>query len=304
MSKYTAETYSARQLSPFTGNVQIIKMPFARALSLDGKIWQIQTICESHQQQWNINTDIQRRFIIYGSWDIHNQLSRLPIDPSLDVPDESIIMRYLITEIKNNLDNLPFKPRDFYECWLLTREADLPVTLLASCTDENLISLLPQIMRWRSRSGTETEFTGIPTIYPDNPFIMLEDKIHERTSTPLRSQWFLRNADRSGSGLHGQQLKADLQGRLLASSDFPELLLNTNWDDTNLSQLTNDYIHWQAPRLLTLHHLSSTTRSMLESLAQHQPIEVFRYYKNYPDIINQELINKILVEAKLRISSI
>ena len=301
MSKYTVETYSARQLSPFTGNVQIIKMPFARALSLDGKIWQIQTICESHQQQWNINTDIQRRFIIYGSWDINNQLSRLPIDPSLDVPDETIISRYLIAEIKNNLHNLPFRPQDFYECWLLNRETDLPVTLLATCTDENLISSLPQIKRWHSRSGTETEFTSIPTIYPGNPFIILEDKINQCTSTPLRNQWFLRNPDRSGRGLH---INIDLDDRLLPSSDFPELLLNTNWDDANLSQLTNDYIHWLAPRLLTLHHLSSTTRSMLESLAQHQPIEVFRYYKNYPEIASQELINKTLVEAKLRISSI
>jgi len=43
---------------------------------------------------------------------------------------------------------------------------------------------------------------------------------------------------------------------------------------------------------------------MLETAAQSQPIEVFRYHKNYPAITNQELINKILVEAKLRISSI
>ena len=301
MSKYTVETYSARQLSPFTGNVQIIKMPFARALSLDGNTWQIQTICESHQQQWNINTDIQRRFIIYGSCDIYNQLSRLPIDPRLDVPDETIISRYLITEIETSLHNLPFKPQDFYEYWLLNRETNLPVTLLASCTDENLISSLPKIKRWRSRSGTETDFTSIPTIYPSNPFIMLEDKINEITSMPLRAQWFLRKPDHSGRGLH---INSDLEDRLLPSSDFPELLLNTNWDDSNLSQLTNDYIHWLAPRLLTLHHLSSRTRSKLELLAQHQPIEVFRYYKNYPAIVNQELINKILVEAKLRISSI
>ena len=304
MPKHTVETYSARQLSPFTGNVQIIKTPFARALSLDGKIWQIQTICESHQQQWNINTDIQRRFIIYGSWDMHNQLSRFPIDPSLDVPDESIISRYLITEIKNNLHHLPFKPQDFYECWLLARETNLPVTLLASCTDENLISSLPKIKHWRSRSGNETEFASTPTIYPGNPFILLEDKINELTSMPLRAQWFLRNSDRSGSGLDGQHINADLQCRLLSSSDFPELLLNTNWDDANLSQLTNDYIHWLAPRLRTLYHLSSSNRSMLELLAQHQPLEVLRYYKNYPEIVNQTLINKILVEAKLRISSI
>ena len=298
MSKFTVETYSARQLSPFTGNVQIVKTPFARALSLDGSSWQIQTICESHQQQWNINTDSQRRFIIYGSWHIDNQLSRLPIDPSLDVPEECIIQKYLINEIKNHLRNLPFKQQDVYECWLLHNETDLPVVLLATCTDSNLISTLPYIKRWRSRSGTETQFTSIPTSYPDNPFIMLESKINDLASAPSGAHWFLRNDDRSGRELHGPK------ERLLEAADFPELLLNTNWADASLSQLTTDYTHWLAPRLLTLQHISSKTRSMLETAAQSQPIEVFRYHKNYPAIINQELINKILVEAKLRISSI
>ncbi|MCW8855474.1 MAG: hypothetical protein OQK76_06795 [Gammaproteobacteria bacterium] len=303
MSSFTTETYSARQLSPFTGNVQIIQTPFARALSLDGNSWQIQTICESHQQQWDINNHIQRRFIIYGTWDIQNQLSRYPIDPTLDVPDESIISRYLINCIKNNLDNLPFKSADSYEFWLLNKETSLPVALLATSIDKNLISASSNIKRWRSRSGTESEFTSISTKYTSNPFITLETEINKLTSSPISAQWFFRNNDRSGSGLKGQTVDMHLHDRTLPSSDFPELLLKTHWDNTDLATLCNDYTHWLAPRLLTLQHISKSNRLMLESAAQHQPIEVLRYHKNYPEILNTTLINKVLVEAKLRISS-
>ena len=303
MSQYTAETYSAKQLSPFTGNVQIINTAFARALSLDGNTWQIQTICESHQQQWNINSNTPRRFIIYGTWDKHNQLSRHPIDPMLDVPDESIIRKYLIHAISINLHKLPFKPKDSYECWLLERETGLPLTLLATSIDENLITEYARPHHWRSRSGNETEFTSITTNYSSNPFIMLESKIHKLTSHPFHIQWVLRNTDRSGSVIQHQHSHPNSDRQLLPASDFPELLLKTNWNDAELSKLTTDYTHWLSPRLLTLHHLSRNTRAMLENYAQRQSNEVLRYHKNYPDIIDRQLINKTLVEAKLRNSA-
>ena len=304
MTSLISEKYSAKQLSPFTGNIQIIKLPFARALSIDGKTWQIQTICESHQQQWNINTtnDMHRRYIIYGTWSEQNSLSRYPIDPTLDVPSENSIREHLMPEISNNLNKLPFAAKDAYEYWLLDSNNYLPIALLATSIDKELIFDIQASKRWRSRSGSESKFATCSTIYQSNPFLLLESYINNLSCKPLCCQWFYRENDRSGTAMHGHNLSEQLFDRVLPANDFPELLLTTQSEFSDTKILIKDYLHHLAPRLLTLHHISKENRHILETAAQTQPEEVLRYHKLYPVIINQTLINKILVEAKLRSS--
>ncbi|MDH5473220.1 MAG: hypothetical protein OEY61_10230 [Gammaproteobacteria bacterium] len=304
MNIFTSQKYSARQLLPFTGNIQIINTPFARALSIDGKNWQIQTICESHQQQWNINTnsDIHRRYIIYGTWNDITGLSRFPIDPTLDVPSENSIHKNLITEIISSIDSIPFPAEDTYEYWLLDNNNYLPIALLATSISKELISETQQIKRWRSRSGSESEFTTSSNTYNRNPFTLLETYINNLSCQPLCAQWFHRNHDGSGTGLQGQNIKQQLYDRVLPSIKFPELLIINQPDNPDYELLLHDYNHWLAPRLLTLHNITYETRLALENAAQYQPADVFRFHRLYPTIINRQLINKTLVEAKLRAS--
>jgi len=296
----TVNLFSVRQLSPFTGNIQIISTPFARALSLNGTNWQIQVICESHQQQWNINSNQShnRRFIIYGTWDKHNQLSRYPIDPMLDVPDQTLIENELISSIINNLNQLPFPANDFYELWLLDNTLYLPVALLTTTYNNNLINSISVPNRWRA--GIQSDY-GHPFFsnHSNNIFIMLESIIHQQTNQPICAQWFHRQHDRSGIGLSGQNIDANLINRSLTADTFPELIIKSIWDDNHTLSIIDDYLSWLSPRLLSLQHLSRDTRSRLENKCQHLAEEVYKYHRVYPEIINRKLINKLIVQTEL-----
>jgi len=81
---------------------------------------------------------------------------------------------------------------------------------------------------------------------------------------------------------------------------FPELMLSTDWDSESITSLVNDYLSWQAPILLTLAHLSDKTRKTLEVFAEQRPEIVEKFYRFYPKVIDTILLNKILVEARMR----
>lgn len=63
-----------------------------------------------------------------------------------------------------------------------------------------------------------------------------------------------------------------------------------------------DYLHWQAPLLLML-PLPAERRRDLEHHAQQRPLAVQQYHRLYPEICDQAMLNKILVEAVLRKAS-
>ncbi len=56
----------------------------------------------------------------------------------------------------------------------------------------------------------------------------------------------------------------------------------------------------QSPRLLMLHGLKLEQRTQLEINARKYALEVERFYKLYPEIADQALIDAIRVEARLR----
>lgn len=64
-----------------------------------------------------------------------------------------------------------------------------------------------------------------------------------------------------------------------------------------------DYLNWQAALLLML-PLPAQRRRELEQHAQQRPPCVHTHYRLYPDVIDKVLLNKILVEAVLRKSTL
>ena len=81
---------------------------------------------------------------------------------------------------------------------------------------------------------------------------------------------------------------------------FPELLIRENWQSEESRILAEDYQNWLAPRLLTLHNLSASIRARLEVAAQAYATETVQLLHLYPEIIDQKIMNRIQVEARLR----
>lgn len=299
---FTTEIYSARQLSPFNGNIQILSTPFARALTANGTSWQIQTICEFHQQQWNINNNpsLNRRYIVYGSWNNKLGLTRHIIDPTLDVPDESLIHQHLIAPISSKTLHLPFPAKDNYELWLLDDHHFLPVALLASATCEDQPGNISTQRRWYATKSLPNSSQSYKHYSSQHSFHILEAIINQQISPSFNYQWFLRLPDNSAIAQTYGKNEYHSAGQQLAASLFPQLPLKSDWGHPQLNNLCQVYLDHLSPRLLSLQNLPAELRSTLEHACQKQPEEVLRFHKLYPEIINKKLINKLLVEAELR----
>ena len=189
---FPTKYYSARQLSPFVGNIQILESSFCRALSSNGVNWQIQASCETHQQSWGISGEkyIPRRYVLYGSWDKESGFSSLPLDPMLDVPDMEHIEKHIINALQN-IEQLPFPQTDYYECWLLDSITQKPLALIASTTDEFIIPHI-QIQRWQALPQHNREDISKAAFTIDD-INRLEEHINTHSSSHC---WYLRRPDK------------------------------------------------------------------------------------------------------------
>ncbi len=304
LTEATATAYSIRQLSPYRGTVQILSSAYARAVSADGVQWQIQVSCEVKQQQWGImnSPKVQRRYVLYGMWNQQRDLSCLPLDPMLDVPDDKLIETSLLIPLRDRVKAIPFPATDQYELWLLHGRTHLPIALIASATSEHTLDQI-RASRWRASSSRQQQFQPMRALCSSDPILKIESLISEHGSSPLTAQWFYREADRSGLGLGGTQVAETLTGRKLSAEAFPELLIAEDWPDDNDRLLAEDYHHWLSAQLLLLPHLRHATRKRLELAAQQHALTVSQLHHLYPAIADQKILNRILVEARLRKSS-
>jgi hypothetical protein len=81
---------------------------------------------------------------------------------------------------------------------------------------------------------------------------------------------------------------------------FPTLMLREDWQEEDSNDLCQRYLTRQSTRLLMLHDLNQEQRRQLEINARPHALEVERFYKLYPNVVDQVLMNAILVEARLR----
>ena len=296
--------YSIRQLSPFQGLIQVIRSDIARAISIDGRQWQIQVICEAHQQEWGIGTEdnIQRRYVLYGTWSKASGLYSMPLEPMLDVPSDEDIQQQLIKRLESHYDKIPFPQLDCYELWVLDSENLLPIALLASSIDRENINNI-HVTRWRAYTAGDKTFKPKRAQCNTNPALLLEQLISNHTQSPVLCQWFHRNDDGSAQAINVPDSKPELDGRKLSANDFPELLIKAHWPDLNIEILVEEYHEWLAPKLLCLQNIQDSTREMLEHAASHQALLSSQLLPLFPKTINQKIINKIMVETTIRKST-
>ncbi len=261
------KTFSKKLLPPYSGQVQVAESDTYRALTVDGQIWEIQYVNRSHV-----------RVATLSSKEIKTYAENPALMEKEIVDDQIVDLLSFLADIK-----LPFPATDKYEYWLLDAAEEKPLALIFSCTEPSQIEKFPARADWTALPAAvmpvaKTEAEEKNQTPPVN--YRLELLVSERAGPRRKAAWFNRD-------------DAD-------SADFPSCMVREDWLELDNQDLCRRYIERQAPRLLMLHGLAANVRQKLENQCKPNAMEVARFSNLYPEIIDQELINSLRVEARLR----
>mgnify|MGYP005835343323 CR=1 FL=1 len=296
----SVECYAQRLLNPFRGAVHVIRYASAEAVTTDGVHWDIYVSNDALVADLPQDCQVQTSDIRYGSWSATQGLKRGPIN----LYDDFLAMEEMGARVYEHLvrmhDRVPFPYADNLELWLLDESAQ-PLALLASARNEREMALDQSGNRWQAGYTARERFcsqalgrhqTGSAADY-------LTAYINGRAGSTPVVQWFRREADGSGQGLHTSAPGAVSAHRHLAPEAFPHYVLAESGHDDLHRRLIQDYHAWLAPWLLLLQGLEQGRRGELERQARTQAHEVARQYRLYPVVVDQGEINAALVEAVL-----
>ena len=297
-----ARLYSIRRLNPFRGTLQIVELENARALSADSLNWELQVATEQPDTLWgSINSDSSRlQYFRFGIWSATKGLTQVPVNPIMDIDAMLEASDSLIRTLEKNHEQTPFPLVDFFEYWLLDKDMQ-PLALIASSCNSQQINY-PELPAWKASRLHEQDFgchQHVDQADLQTAVSMLESQVQHLAGSARPAQWFRRKDNGDGIGMSGR-VQDHLVTRRLTAADFPELLLREDWQDEQLQQLTVDYLSRSAPMLLTLQQTSYSRRNQLEQQAAECPQLVEKLWRVYPEIINESLMNKTRVEARLR----
>jgi len=300
--------YSVRRLNPFLGVMQIVETADSRAISHDGINWEIQILGVRPHDTWGAPSTVKpkRQFLRFGVWNKANGLTRIPANPLLDLTTMLKEVARLAEILTPASARIPFPLSDIYELWLLDDLDRMPLALLASTTELRHGASIT-IDHWVCSNAelpspylTRRDKVPPESIGSNPSKSYLERIVKQRASLGIQ-RWFKRTADDLGELVSFEpEEKLPLEARLHAAETFPQLLLNSAWDDTLTSSAIADYHVWLAPYLLTLQNLPDDLRCTLEREAAAQAVAVANYWRFYPKIINRKIIDAARVEARLR----
>ena len=169
------KTYSQRMSPPYYGQVQIAESERARALTVDGQIWEIQFL---HEGTGGL-TDSGN-----GAHGIRHQYRRAVTVSDNDIREKKIESLLegqstdeRILELTNFLADitLPFQAEDRFEYWLLDAEHQSPLALIFSCKDSEKMNAYPTHPEWTALPSAvmpieltddEKSYSSAPVNYP------------------------------------------------------------------------------------------------------------------------------------------
>ncbi len=294
-----ARCFGLRRVNPCLGVVALVKIDSARALSLDGVHWQIQILAHPPRGLWSGDGDSDRlQYFRFGVWTQAQGLARVPLNPILDLNHMLRASQALVDQIAANLDCIPFPLAPEFEQWLLDAEG-APLALLATAQGEADLAEVTAA-EWSAGGRGDRAFVS-RTLATSGRALdrlasveALERLVREAAGRPRLAPWFRREGDALvglGPGFAGQRI---------AVTDLPPLTLRTAWPGEREAGLVADYIDWLAPYLLTLPGLDDATRRGLEASAVHHALVVDDLWRLYPRILDQGLVDRARVEARLR----
>jgi hypothetical protein len=266
--------YSQRFSPPFYGMVQIVESEQARAITMDGRDWEIHFAVtrgprpdhRSFRRVANVRNSELARVSSRGTHDGH------PVDERI-----LELTRFLCNASR------PFAATDVYEYWLLDARDDSPLALICSCGNAERMGSFPDRPEWLAlpASVMPIESTEKEKSYAAAPVnFRVERLIAERAGSRPKARWFRRHCNEQ--------------------DEFPALLLREDWDDEDAHTLCQRYITRQATRLLMLQGLHQDDRRRLELASRAHAMEVERFHPMYPEVIDADLMNRIRIEARMR----
>lgn len=310
MTAARVRCYAVRRANPFMGVTHVLATPDARALSANGVLWELQVLADRPETLWgSVNTGRNvRQYFRFGLWSAGEGLSRVPINPILNIGEMLSASDELLEALEAHLPELPFPAADRFELWLLDSERQRPIALLATAEGAEHLGAI-RLDSWQATTLSERSFVA-PTLVQGadascdltNPrwqAAAVEAIVKSAAGWPPVAQWFERDGSGRGVGLPHRVAPA-LADRVLGADDFPELLIREIWPSPEDTALVSDYVAWCAPRLLALDNLSDRTRERLEPLACTQPLLVDTLFRLYPRVIDRTLLDRARVEARLR----
>ena len=303
--------YCLRRVNPFLGVVAVVETRDGRALTLDGRHWQIQVLARPRSGPWSRDQEPgAARYFNFGAWSPTAGLARVPLNPALDVESSLAASTALIAQVRLAAPNLPFAPAAELEQWLLDEDMR-PLALIGTALigDDTALAGREQHAAWNAGGRGDTRPFCSPTLtaqgIPERddsgrrPHVeTLERMIANAAGARRHTQWFRRDGAYA-LGLE-QPAASGLSGRRLAQADFPPLTINTQWTHTATGRLVGEYIAWLSPYLLALPGLDEATRHDLEREAVRHATLVDAIWRLYPRVIDDRLLKQARVEASLR----
>jgi hypothetical protein len=291
------ECYAQRLLNPFRGVVHTIRFQSAEAVTTDGIEWDIYVANDALLDGLGrAGKRAQISDIRYGHWSAEKGLKRGPLYPSDDFKRLEHMGAIVYEHLLQVHREVPFKFRDAFELWLLDRD-DQPLALLHSVRTDSETDTQPPL-DWRAGMAAQEHFRSVAIADLNEPAGVYLTRYVNSLASGV-AQWFRRSDDGAGLGLHTLKGGSDLPGRVLDADAFPPLFIATVGMDVPHTRLVRDYHAWQAPWMLLLPHLDSTTRSALETAACQQAELIAKHCRLYPAMIDRAALQAARVEAAL-----
>lgn len=273
------KAYSQRLTPPYSGQVQIAESDRARMLTMDGVNWEVH-FCYASSLTAGSEADGQRSYRRVAYLDQRELLEIQKRSPQAasDVDERIIELADFLAAA-----SLPFPAADRFEYWLLDPVDGSPLALIFSCTEAAKMATYPARAEWTALPAAvlPIEATAAERDRHDSPVnYRVESLIARRAGSRPVAHWFERG-DNETDG-------------------YPPCMIREDWGDPADHDLCQRYIRRQSTRLLMLHNLRYEDRLRLEMAARDHVLEVERFFPLYPAVADENLMNAIRVEARLR----
>ncbi len=297
--------YGLRRVNPFLGTLMVVRTPRGRALSSDGRHWQLQVATYPPRGLWSgEGHSDELRWFRFGYWSEAGGRTDVPVNPILDVGSMLDAAEGLTVAVADAQARLPFALMPELELWQMDRD-DSPLVMLATATETEDRDAIGT-PAWRSGDG-ERRFRSATLAaeavrcgdddVPDRHTRELEQMVAQAAANPPVARWIRRSPDGGGCLL---DLSGGDSDPCLDAASFPSLCLREQSSDARYEAVVHDYLDWLAPYLLMLPGLAPERRAALERAAVRQALLVERCWRLFPAMIEVELLRRARVEARLR----
>ena len=133
-------------MPPYSGLVQIAESDKARALTMDGKVWEFQYLLTTLESERNNGSkQAYRRRYSHAITIDKTAIANLVAGASENKTADKRILE--LAEFVSAA-TFPFPPTDVYEYWLLDPEDQSPLAMIFSCSEPEQMATFPEKTEW------------------------------------------------------------------------------------------------------------------------------------------------------------